>query len=207
MSMHEVEGYVELAVSALAAADLPVQHKRDLIYTLYDMESQCDCGFTNLRNLNDLVNCSYTFLFERTEMYDYKERQAFYDNIEDECAFDMGDVYVLLDEDLDAFAGYDAGWVGKICVDSGSAAWEGMVRAGAVTGAGSEPVRLLDYMEVLAETRMLITSAYAGEPDEYTFGGMVMLFFMLGLEEEASDEQTEAVFQMTKQELAELAGI
>lgn len=207
MSMHEVESYVELAIGALAASDLPLQHKRDLIYTLYDMEGQCDCGFTDLRNLDDLISCNYTFLFERTEMYDYTERQAFYDDIENEDAFDMGDVYVLLEEELDAFDGYDAGWVGKICVDSGSTAWEGMVRAGKITGAGAESVQLLDYSDVLEETHALIAAAYPGEPDEYSFSGLVMLFFMLGLEEDVSDEKVQAIFQMSKQELFELAGI
>lgn len=202
MSMHNAEFYVEVAICAVAECDKPVQYKRNFIHTMFTLESGCDCGFTNLRTIEQMAASQYSFLFNRTEMFDYTERKDFYDNIENKPFFDMGDVYVVED-----FDGVDPAMVGKVCVDSGSAAWEGMVKAGKITGEGAKPVGMLDFAEALIESRKLIEAYEKSELDDYEMGGLYELFFCNSLEEAALPEQIKDLFGMSLEEIMEMADL
>lgn len=173
MSMHEMEYFIECAVDTAAASGLSVGQKRDLIHTLFCLEENGDCGFTHGRTTRSMVESGYTFLFDKEDMHDYAERQAFYDEeLPGKAAFSMGDLYIYDD--------YDKGFPeadGKLCVDSGSKAWEGMVAAGKITGEGAKPVRRLPTHEVLLMARRLLEAAY-GNMDDYLKNGYLMTLFM-----------------------------
>ena len=74
--MHEIEDYIEEAIRAVSRSDMPVSEKRNMIYSLLRLEEYGDCGFTNLRTLKEMMDCQYTFVFDKTEMYDYEANRA-----------------------------------------------------------------------------------------------------------------------------------
>lgn len=43
----------------------------------------------------------------------------------------------------------------KVCIDSGSDAWRGMVAAGAIAGEGAAPVERLENLDVLRKVKKL----------------------------------------------------
>lgn len=198
MSMWEMEEFVELGVNAVGESDMPVAAKRNLIYTLYIFEQNGDCGFTNMRSLKPMVNSQYTFLFNKEEMFDYKQNRNFYDDeLPAQDAFDMGDIYIYEDFD-DMFPEAD----GKICVDSGSPAWEAMVQAGKITGEGAEPVTELGLMETLKTVKDLLTDLEWYDEDVHR--GLIETFYMNGGDEildDISDEDLEQVIGATRQQI------
>ena len=60
---------------------MPVSEKRSMIYSLLRLEEYGDCGFTNLRTLKEMMDCQYTFVFDKTEMYEYKANRGYYDDL------------------------------------------------------------------------------------------------------------------------------
>lgn len=81
MSMHEIEDYIEEAIRVVSRSDMPVSEKRSMIYSLLRLEEYGDCGFTNLRTLKEMMDCQYTFVFDKTEMYDYEANRGYYDDL------------------------------------------------------------------------------------------------------------------------------
>lgn len=160
MSMHEIEDFVEGWINSVASSPLPVQEKWNLIYTLFELESYGDCGFTNARTVPAMVENQYTFLFDKEQMYDYGISCAFYDEeqfVQD--SYGQGDLYPYR-------GNHFSEEIGKLCVDSGSPAWEGMVRTGKITGEGATPVRRLGTIETLRTVKALIEAQY-GPLDNY----------------------------------------
>lgn len=137
MSMHEIEDYIEEAIRAVSRSDMPVSEKRNMIYSLLRLEEYGDCGFTNLRTLKEMMDCQYTFVFDKTEMYDYEANRGYYDDLSKKGGCSQGAPYTLVARDA-----VTNEWVkhgDKVCIDSGSDAWRGMVAAGAITGRGRGP--------------------------------------------------------------------
>lgn len=122
MSMHQIEDFIETSIQAVAFSQLSKQEKRNIIHTLFEMESYGDCSFTNLRSLDLLVDCGYTFLFDTEQIPEQS-------NSQEDSYFD--------DESK------------KHCVDSGSETWQEMVRIGTITGEQAIPVEILPHIEVL----------------------------------------------------------
>lgn len=180
MSMHQIESFIEISVIAVADSALPVSEKRNLIYTLFILEGYGDCGFTHRRTTKQMVDSSYTFLFDKTEMWDYGSNAGFYDELYEKGIFSNGSIYTYEDYD-DLFPEAE----GKICVDSGSPAWEAMVAAGKITGDGAKPVTRLSFVETLRTVKFL-TEKQEGPLNSYNFDGLAMLFMMSGATDEAN---------------------
>ncbi|QQO08777.1 hypothetical protein [Breznakiella homolactica] len=177
MSMHEIEYFVEIGVRAVAGSGLPVQEKRNLIYTLFRLEEYGDCSFTNARTIREMAECRYTFLFDKEEMWDYETNRGFYDTggLEKD-SYGIGDLYIYHDYD-DRFPEGD----NKICVDSGSPAWEEIVKAGKITGPDAQPVEQVNSLEALRIVKLLLT--WADWMDEYAYEGYMMVFYMSDAEQ------------------------
>ncbi len=182
MAMHEMEGFVEETIIIIAGLEIPILDKRNLIHTLFDMEGYGDCGFTNLRTINEMIECQYTFIFEPNEMFDYESRKEFYDNSNE----------MTFEEDL--LYRYN----GKICVDSGSNAWKGMVTAGKITGEGAKPVTILPFIDVIRKVRPLLDGY-----DDYILEGLSITALLTGVADELNDEEFEYIMGMTKEEYEE----
>ena len=145
MSMHEIEDYIEEAIRVVSRSDMPVSEKRSMIYSLLRLEEYGDCGFTNLRTLKEMMDCQYTFVFDKTEMYDYKANRGYYDDLSKKGGCSQGAPYTLVARDA-----VTNEWVkhgDKVCIDSGSDAWRGMVAAGAIAGEGAAPVERLENLD------------------------------------------------------------
>ena len=199
MSMHEIEDYIEEAVRVVSRSDIPVSEKRNLIYSLFKLEEYGDCGFTNRRMLKEMMACQYTFVFDKTQMHDYATNRDTYDHLSEQGAFSQGDPY--------SFVAYDAvtnTWVehkDKVCIDSGSDAWRGMVAAGAITGEGAKPVTRLTDVDVLRRVKKLW-----GPMDDYYMMGHGGLFLLSGAIDDLSEEEYPEHFGMTKQDFEDEYG-
>lgn len=137
MSMHEIEDYIEEAIRVVSRSDMPVSEKRSMIYSLLRLEEYGDCGFTNLRTLKEMMDCQYTFVFDKTEMYDYEANRGYYDDLSKKGGCSQGAPYTLVARDA-----VTNEWVkhgDKVCIDSGSDAWRGMVAAGALPARARPP--------------------------------------------------------------------
>lgn len=194
MSMHEIEAYVEAAVRAAAVSDMTVSEKRNMIYSLFQMEEYGDCGFTNRRTLAEMIASQYTFVFDKTQMYDYAEKRAFYDGLSRKDSYSQGDVYsfVIYNPASDQWEEQD----GKVCVDSGSEAWRGMVNKGAVTGEGAQPVERLADLDVLRKVNRLL-----GPLDDSLMQAHALLFIFSGALDALPEEEYPEHFGMTKEAL------
>ena len=129
MSMHEVEDFVELAVLSVVGSRYPIQEKRNLIHSLYEIESYSDCGFTLLRTVKQRVECFYTVKIEKSQLPDYADKKDFYDAEWDGDPREAGGAYLASD--------------GFVCIDSGTPVWETMVEKGLITGEAAQPVSLI----------------------------------------------------------------
>ena len=194
--MNEMEGFTQAAVCTVAASGLPVQEKRALIHKLFVLEGQGDTGFTNGRTLKEMVECKYTFLFEKEEMYDYKQRKAYYDvDLPRKTSFVGGSVYPCK-EDVPGLPGAR----GKLCVDSGSIAWQAMVDAGKITGEGAEPLTEITGLLALGRAYYLMTRQN-GEIPTRVHWGLCATFFL-------TDAHREALAAgASQEEICELLGI
>ena len=196
MSMHEIEAYIETAIVAVAQSNMSIRQKRDMIYSLFAMEEYGDCGFTNRRTLDQMIACKYTFVFDKEQMYDYEANRDYYDGLAQRYSYSQGDAY--------AFAAYNPAsgeWEehpGRVCVDSGSEAWKGMVAAGAITGEGAEPVERLDDLEVLRTVKKIL------QLDDYLMQAHAMLFVFSDAIERLPDEEYPEHFGMTRESLENL---
>lgn len=196
MSMHEMEYLTELGVVSIAGSDLSLQQKRNIIHTLFEMESHGDCGFTNLRTITEMLECQYSFLFEPKEMFDFESNREFYDSLPDNALYDKGCIYPYYAPEDD-----DGQWTGQVCVDSGSEAWEGMVRAGKITGEGAKPVELLPFVEAVRVVRPFID-----DDDDYALEGLAMTVAMTDIIEELEADEFEYIMGMTHEDYEELLG-
>lgn len=179
MSMHQIEDFIENAVRSVAASDLDKQQKRNLIHTLFDMESYGDCGFTNLRTIKEMIDCSYSFAFDAKEMYDYKENPDLYD--ENKNCYEQGDAY------------YDPE-SGKFCVDCGSKAWEEMIKIGAIKADGAIPVKILSHIDAFKQLKTVM-----GDMNKYDKEGFYTLILLTGAFDDMSEEDCQFIFGKTKE--------
>lgn len=184
MSMYQIEDFIESAVKVVANSTLALQQKRNLIYTLFEMEGCGDCGFTNLRTIKEMIACSYSFAFEAEQMYNYHSHRELYDGA-NRMPYREGDAYY--DDDA-----------GKYCIDSGSEAWSEMVKIGAITGDGAIPVELLDYKDVLRTLKTLMPAM-----DRYTRNGFEMLALITFATDEMSDQECMEIMGKTLEQLEE----
>lgn len=186
MSMHEMEAYVEAAVRAASKSDLTTQEKRNLIYSLFQMEEYDDCGFTNLRTSQEMIDCQYTFRIPVEEIPDYPARQQFYQDVFQKDAFGQGDVY-------------PTGQSKVVFVDSGSDTWYSLVKSGVIQGEGAQPVEWLGNLQTLRMTKKLL-----GDLDEVLKKAHLELFWTSGAIDELPQEEYPEQFGMTKDELSRL---
>lgn len=78
---------------------MPVSEKRSLIYLLPRLEEYDDCGFTNLRMLKEMMDCQYTFVFNKTEMYDHEANRGYYYDLSKKGGWLQGFPYTLVARD------------------------------------------------------------------------------------------------------------
>jgi len=167
--MHEVEFFAEYCVIQIVQSDLPVLKKRSLIKKVFEMEAYGDCAFTQLRTIEELIECQYTFLFKKEEMFDYNERKRYYDFLaaefcerEETSDSDGNEEFDdFFDPDSDDFV--YAYWSekypeknGLICVDSGKSAWKEMVLRGHIRGDGAIELEEMDFVETIGELSELL---------------------------------------------------
>ena len=179
MSMHQMEAFIEEAVRVTAHSGLPVGMKRSMICTLFEIESYGDCGFTNLRTINEMVQCQYTSLFDAEEMYDYKEHPEYY---KDDDYTGPDGVYYDREQK-------------KYCVDSGSKAWEIMVQNGMITGDAAEPVELMPFVKVFQAVHALMEGM-----DPYTKDGFHCAVLLSGAFEAMTDEESLEILGKTRED-------
>ena len=175
MSMHEIEDYIEEAIRVVSRSDMPVSEKRSMIYSLLRLEEYGDCGFTNLRTLK--------------EMMDLSKKGG--------CS--QGAPYTLVARDA-----VTNEWVkhgDKVCIDSGSDAWRGMVAAGAIAGEGAAPVERLENLDVLRKVKKLW-----GPMDDYFMQAHGGLFLLSGAIDDLPEEEFPEHFGMTKQDFEDEYG-
>lgn len=182
MSMHQIEAFIEEAVRNVATSNLENQRKRDLIFTLFEMETYGDCGFTNLRTINEMAECKYTTLFDAKEMYDFDKHPEYYEN-EDYSGED--DIYYSKE-------------LSKYCVDAGSKAWEKMKEIGKITGEAAKPVKLISFIETLKEVKKIIP-----EMDKYIKEGFYDILCLTGIIDNINDEDSIEITGMTRDRLEE----
>lgn len=161
MSMYQIEDFVEVAIRAAANSDLATQQKRSLIHTLLEMESYGDCSFTNLRTIDEMIACSYSFAFKLCDLVGYG-----------------------IDENSEKIYYYNK--TDKYYIDSGSDAWQKLVNIGAVTGEGALAVQLMPFEDALEQVKQLL-----GEMDDYTKQGYAMLSVITGMSTVDEDEEIE----------------
>jgi hypothetical protein len=191
MSMHDLEDVTELFVKEIANSDLPTLKKRTLIYKVFEFRDHGDCGFTNLRTINEMVGCKYSFLFKKDEMYDYNERKEFYDAFKNNSYREDGDVYIYWNGDA-----YDESIV---CVDTNTKGWEGMVTQGLISGEGSEKILEMNFIDALKEISIVLK--------KYNVDSLSKLFSEEELKKIKSmniDEQTE---KMTSEQIENISKV
>ena len=199
VSMHEIEDYIEEAIRVVSRSDMPVSEKRSMIYSLLRLEEYGDCGFTNLRTLKEMMDCQYTFVFDKTEMYDYEANRGYYDDLSKKGGCSQGAPYTLVARDA-----VTNEWVkhgDKVCIDSGSDAWRGMVAAGAIAGEGAAPVERLENLDVLRKVKKLW-----GPMDDYFMQAHGGLFLLSGAIDDLPEEEFPEHFGMTKQDFEDEYG-
>lgn len=184
MSMHQMEAFTEVAVRAVALSEMPTDLKRGLIFTLFEMEACGDCGFTNLRTLDEMVACCYTTIFDAEQMHDFSNHPEYYEG-----------------EQYNGPDGVYAGGNGKFCVDSGTQAWMMMVQNGKITGEAAEPFELLSPLQTLKKVVPLL-----GEMDSYLLDGFYCTVLLSGAFDEMTDDDALEVLGMTLQEFQNLLG-
>ena len=144
MLTYNIELYIKEAIAATAKSTLTITEKRNLIYSLFSLAAFSECGFINRDSLTELIECQYTFVFPKEEMYNYQQKQSFYDTLAQNQELINGDVYTPADNpDL-------------ICVDSGSDAWQAMVSLGKIHGEGTRPICVLAPITTLLTAKELI---------------------------------------------------
>lgn len=149
MSMHEMEALVECSVAVLAAAQPVPADARDLCYSLYEMQDQFDCGYTVLRVQEELEKLRYLYRIPPCRLPEQERAQI--------AALDGQDGFI--GDDPQIF--YDAGG-GLACITAGSPLWEKLCRAGRLTGADAEPVRLIPALEMAQRIAGLACAAEEG---------------------------------------------
>ena len=182
--MHQMEAFTEVAVRAVALSAMPTDLKRGLIFTLFEMEACGDCGFTNLRTLDEMVACHYTTVFDGEQMHDYSTHPEYYEDGQ--------------------YSGPDGVYgegTGKFCVDSGTQAWMMMVQKGMITGEAAEPFELLSPLQTFKKVVPLI-----GEMGSYLRDGFYCTVLLSGAFDEMTDDDGLEVLGMTLQEFHELLG-
>ena len=199
MSMHAIEDYIEEAIRIVSRSDMPVSEKRNMIYSLLRLEEYGDCGFTNLRTLKEMMDCQYTFVFDKAEMYDYGTNRDYYDGLSKKGGCSQGAPYALVARDA-----VTNEWVkhdDKVCIDSGSYAWRCMVADGAIAGEGAAPVERLADLDVLRKVKKL------WEPmDDYYMQAHGGLFLLSGAVDDLPEEEFPEHFGMTKQDFEDEYG-
>ena len=89
----------------------------------------------------------------------------------------------------------------KVCSDSGSDAWRGMVAAGAIAGEGAAPVERLENLDVLRKVKKLW-----GPMDDYFMQAHGGLFLLSGAIDDLPEEEFPEHFGMTKQDFEDEYG-
>ena len=178
MSMHEIEDYIEEAIRVVSRSDMPVSEKRSMIYSLLRLEEYGDCGFTNLRTLKEMMDCQYTFVFDKTEMYDFEANRGYYDDLSKKGGCSQGAPYTLVARDAVTHE-----WVK------------------AIAGEGAAPVERLENLDVLRKVKKLW-----GPMDDYFMQAHGGLFLLSGAIDDLPEEEFPEHFGMTKQDFEDEYG-
>lgn len=181
MSMYQIEDFVEKSIAHDAQSTLTQQEKRNLIHTLFEMQTYGDCGFTHLRSISALIDAQYTFVFSEDVFHDYQKK--FNLNVSAERCYGMGDVY--FDQSARNY-----------CIDSGSDAWGKLVAAKVITGEGASEVKILPFVQTMKQVKQLF-----GEVGPYMRECFLFVAFVVcGLDDIAEADCFE-LFGATKQEI------
>lgn len=141
----------------------------------------------------------YTFVFDKTEMYDYEANRGYYDDLSKKGGCSQGAPYTLVARDA-----VTNEWVkhgDKVCIDSGSDAWRGMVAAGAIAGEGRGPRGTAGKSDVLRKVKKLWARGTTTSCRQH--GG---LFLLSGAIDDLPEEEFPEHFGMTKQDFEDEYG-
>lgn len=141
MSMHEIESLVELSVYCLHESQDDSLDRRSLFYSLYDLQSQFDTGFTHFRVMDLLIQHHFVYTFPITAHPAYTQHQAFFDTLAATQKFSF--IYTQPEAEWDEESNPVAGYANYdhqqqtyiLYCDAGSSLWEGMVANGTLQGA------------------------------------------------------------------------
>nr|WP_295864548.1 tetratricopeptide repeat protein [uncultured Chitinophaga sp.] len=150
MSMHEIESLVEMSVYCLHESQDDSLDRRSLFYSLYELQSNFDTGFTHFRVMDILVQHRFVYTFPITAHPAYAQHQAFLDNLAAAQKFSF--IYTQPEAEWDADTNPVAGYAYFdqqqqqyiLYCDAGSTLWEAFVANGSLQGADATPPQLLD---------------------------------------------------------------
>ena len=143
MSMHDIEGVVEVSVYCIDESNLSLEKKRDLLYNLYKFQSEYDTGYTNFRVKDILLKNHYMFALPIEVHPDYAEKKEEFDSyVEKRYSEWLTDDSILEPEENGNSLFY---------VDAGSDTWKKLVENGVLTGKQAIPVNDLSIFETVLE--------------------------------------------------------
>lgn len=83
MSMHEVEDLIEQSIRLVNQSDQTAKQKRQLIWSLYDIQGMFDCSYTHFRLIDTLLALEYMQTFTATEFPAAQQYTHFYHSLSD----------------------------------------------------------------------------------------------------------------------------
>ncbi|MGN7822426.1 tetratricopeptide repeat protein [Chitinophaga sp. 22536] len=148
--MHEIESLVEMSVYCLHESQDNSLDRRSLFYSLYELQSQFDTGFTHFRVMDILTQHRFVYTFPITAHPAYAQHQAFLDSLAAAQKFSF--IYTEPENEWDAETNPVAGYAHFdqqqqqyiLYCDAGSTLWEAFVANGTLQGADAVPPQLFD---------------------------------------------------------------
>lgn len=158
--MHEIESLVEMSVYCLHESQDDSLDRRSLFYSLYELQSNFDTGFTHFRVMDILIQHRFVYTFPITAYPGYAQHQAFLDHLAATQKFSF--IYTQPEQEWDADTNPVAGYAHFdqqrqqyiLYCDAGSTLWEAFVANGTLQGADTLPPQLFDVFtmaRVIAE--------------------------------------------------------
>ena len=140
MSVWELEGLAEQAVRMVHASALPLERKRLLYASIFDVVSAFDIGFVHFRTTQELVDGQFFF---RIDVPDHPEYDARQEELDAMVAAGRSN---WLDDGL-----YNPDGEAGIWFDVSMSLWPKAVEAGLLSGLAAAPVQALGPVETLVE--------------------------------------------------------
>jgi len=152
MSMWEFEALAESCVLMVAASDLPLEEKRNLYASAYEMVSGFDVSFVHFRTTQQLIDAQFLFRIDMESHPEFNAQKEIFaemmsaDAKSNWLSFGPKGEYGYRSGPADGIyqkneiAGHPPG----LWFDATMPLWQKAVDAGLLTGLAAEPVQILD---------------------------------------------------------------